>query len=77
LFPHHPHQSLTSQGDDLTAHITRSLPAIPSGYEAEAPRAITGEEKEYSAFRTHRLARAEARNLGAKNKRAAAKAAEE
>ncbi len=65
------------QGDDLTAHITRSLPALPSGYEAEKPRAIEEEEKEFSAFRTLRDSRAAQRNEGQRQKRAAAKAAEE
>jgi len=68
---------LISKGDDLTAHITRDLPALPSAYTPEAPRAITSEEKEFKAFVAHREARAEKRNLGAKNKRAEAKAAEE
>ena len=66
-----------SQGEDLTAHITRALPALPASYTAEAPRAITSEEKEFNAFRAHREARAEKRNLGGKIKRAEAKAAEE
>lgn len=66
-----------SQGEDLTAHITRSLPALPTGYTAEQPRAITAEEKEFNAFTTLRESRAEKRNLGGKIKRAEAKAAEE
>jgi large subunit ribosomal protein L13e len=65
------------QGDDLTAHITRAVPSIPSTYEAEAPRAITEEEKEVDAFTTLRLARAAQRNEGQRKKRAEAKAAEE
>jgi large subunit ribosomal protein L13e len=52
------------QGDDLTAHITRSPIALPSSYEAEAPRQITSEEKEFNAFRTLRVARADQRNAG-------------
>ncbi|GFZ46043.1 60S ribosomal protein L13 [Saitozyma sp. JCM 24511] len=64
-------------GDDLTAHITRAVPSIPSTYEAEAPRAITEEEKEVDAFTTLRLARAAQRNEGQRKKRAEAKAAEE
>jgi large subunit ribosomal protein L13e len=47
------------QGDDLTAHITRSALPLPASYEAEAPRSITSEEKEFSAFRTLRVARAD------------------
>jgi hypothetical protein len=53
---------LIKQGDDLTAHITRSALPLPASYEAEAPRSITSEEKEFSAFRTLRIARADQRN---------------
>jgi hypothetical protein len=66
------------QGDNLTAHITRSALPLPSSYEAEAPRSITAEEKEFSAFRTLRIARADQRNSGKRAARAALlKAAEE
>lgn len=68
---------LTKQGEDLTAHITRTLPGLPSVYESEAPRAIESEEKEASAFRSLREARAGQRSEGARQKRLAAKAAEE
>lgn len=69
--------STDSQGDDLTAHITRSPIALPAFYESEAPRQITSEEKEFNAFRTLRIARADQRNSGKRAIRAAAKAAEE
>ena len=66
-----------NQGEDLTAHITRSALPLPASYEAEAPRQITSEEKEFSAFRTLRIARADQRNSGKRAARAAIKAAEE
>ncbi|ORY29373.1 ribosomal protein L13e [Naematelia encephala] len=66
-----------AQGEDLTAHITRAIPAIPSGYTAEAPRAIEEEEKEFEAYRTLRDARAAQRHEGARKKREADKAATE
>ena len=65
------------QGDDLTAHITRALPALTSGYKPEAPRAITSEEKDFQAFTTLRTARAAQKNEGTRKKRADAKAVEE
>ena len=65
------------QGDDLTAHITRSALPLPASYEAEAPRSITSEEKEFSAFRTLRVARADQRNSGKRAARAAQKQAAE
>ncbi|TXT10637.1 hypothetical protein VHUM_02142 [Vanrija humicola] len=64
-----------AQGEDLQAHITRELPALPAAYKAEAPRAITAEEKEFEAFRTLRVARSDARNAGKRAKRAAEKKA--
>jgi large subunit ribosomal protein L13e len=71
------HVADNAQGDNLTAHITRELPALPSAYTAEAPRAIEDSEKEFSAFTTLRQARADKRNLGQKQKREDAKKAEE
>jgi large subunit ribosomal protein L13e len=65
------------QGDNLTAHITRSALPLPASYEAEAPRSITAEEKEFSAFRTLRIARADQRNSGKRAARAAVRAAQE
>lgn len=64
-----------AQGDDLTAHITRDLPALPATYVAEAPRAITAEEKEFKAFTALRQARSDARHAGKRAKRAAEKKA--
>ncbi|KAK8866152.1 hypothetical protein IAR55_001303 [Kwoniella newhampshirensis] len=64
-------------GDDLTAHITRDSLPLPAPYTAEAPRAITDEEKEFSAFTTLRQARADQRNEGQRKKRAAEKEAAE
>lgn len=59
---------LTLQVPDLTnVSSTRDVAAafpIPAGIVAEAPRAITAEEKEASAFRTLRVARAAHRNEG-------------
>lgn len=66
-----------AQGDDLTAHITRTLPALPPSAVAEKPRAITDEEKEFQAYKTLREERASKRYEGARKKREAAKAAEE
>lgn len=64
-----------AQGDDLTAHITRELPAIVNTYTAEKPRAITEEEKSFEAFTTLRKARSDARYAGIRAKRAADKKA--
>ena len=65
------------KGDDLTAHITRDLPALPVGYTAEKPREITSEENDFEAYRALRMARANKRNEGSRKKRAETKAAEE
>jgi large subunit ribosomal protein L13e len=65
------------QGEDLTAHITRDAIALPAAYESEAPRQITSEEKEFNAFRTLRIARADQRNSGKRAAREAAKKAAE
>lgn len=61
----------------MTSHITRTLPGLPSVYEAEAPRAIESGEKDVQAFKALREARAGQRSEGARQKRLAAKAAEE
>jgi len=66
-----------STGDDLTAKTTSNLSAafpLPAPYEQEAPRPITEEEKEFDAFATLRKARSDARLVGVRAKRAAAKA---
>lgn len=64
-----------AQGEDLSAHITRELPALPNPYVAEKARAITSEEKEFEAFATLRKARSDARHAGIRSKRAAEKKA--
>ncbi|BEJ04826.1 hypothetical protein CcaverHIS641_0206430 [Cutaneotrichosporon cavernicola] len=64
-------------GEDLQAHITRDLPALPSTYVAEKPRAITAEEKEFGAYAALRKARSDARHVGQRAKRAAEKKAKE
>ena len=61
--------TLDYQGDDLTAHITRDILPLPTGYTPEAPRKIADDEKDIEAFKALRDARAEKRNLGAKLKR--------
>ncbi len=61
----------------MTAHLTREMPGVTSGYKPEAPRAIEDEEKEFQAFKALREARAEKRHEGARKKREAAKQAEE
>ena len=53
------------------------MPSVTSGYEAEAPREIEEDEKEFKAYATLREARADKRNEGARKKRADAKAVEE
>jgi large subunit ribosomal protein L13e len=47
-----------------TTRDTAAAFPIPAGYQAEAPRAITSEEKEFNAFRTLREERAKHRNEG-------------
>lgn len=61
---------LTSQIPNLTELTTERNAStafpIPAGVVAEGPRAITAEEKEGSAYRTLRDARAKHRNEGAR-----------
>ncbi|KAH8079008.1 putative 60S ribosomal protein L13 [Filobasidium floriforme] len=66
-----------SSAEELKADTTRVQLALPNVYEAEAPRAITEEEKNFDAFLTLRRVRADKRNAGQRKKRADAKAAEE
>ena len=61
----------------MTAHLTREVLPVTSGYEPEVPRAIEADEKEFGAYTTLREARAEKRHEGARKKREAAKAQEE
>lgn len=62
---------MRSQADDLKASTTRSSLPIPEGYPSEGPRKITAEEHEFQAYRTLRVARANARYEGARKLRAA------
>lgn len=62
---------LIIQGDDLTAATTRETLALPDPYEHEAPRKITDEEREFSAYKTLREQRGFARNEGKRKLRAA------
>jgi large subunit ribosomal protein L13e len=66
-----------SSAEELKATTTRTQIAIASPYTAEAPRAITAEEKDFNAFAAIRKVRADGRNFGQRKKRAEAKAAEE
>lgn len=56
--------------------VSKVLP-IERLYKAEAPRAITSSEKEFSAFAALRKAQSDARLVGVRAKRAKAKAEEE
>lgn len=58
------------QAEELKADTTRAQLALPNVYEAEAPRAITEEEKNFDAFLTLRRVRADKRNAGQRKKRA-------
>ncbi|KAH8102584.1 60S ribosomal protein L13 [Cristinia sonorae] len=66
-----------STGDDLTAETTRINLAVSDPYVHEAPRKITGEEREFAAYRTLRNERAAARHEGKRKVREAKKAEEE
>ncbi len=59
------------QAEELTATTTRAAISLPEAYPAEAPRKITAEEKEFKAFRTLRVARANQRHDGARKARVA------
>ncbi|KAK2461970.1 hypothetical protein APHAL10511_006433 [Amanita phalloides] len=66
-----------SSTDDLKAATTRSTMALPEEYPAEAPRAITDEERAFEAYRALRNARAHHRHEGARKIRAAKREEEE
>ncbi|KAJ7630873.1 60S ribosomal protein L13 [Roridomyces roridus] len=66
-----------STGADLTAPTTRVAVPLPETYSAEAPRKITAEEREFNAFRTLRVARANQRHEGSRKARQAKKDEEE
>jgi len=66
-----------SSAEALKAPTTRAPIALPVAQPAEAPRKITAAEKEFKAFRTLRVARANQRHEGARKARAAKKEEEE
>jgi len=66
-----------SSAEALKALTTRASIALPVAQPAEAPRKITAAEKEFKAFRTLRVARANQRHEGARKARAAKKEEEE
>ncbi|KAF8529935.1 60S ribosomal protein L13 [Gautieria morchelliformis] len=66
-----------STGAELQAATTRLPPALPAPYVHEAPRKITGDEREFKAYRALRDARAIARHDGMRKIRAAKKEEEE
>jgi hypothetical protein len=59
------------QAEDLKADTTRATLPLPEIYPAEQPRKITAEEREFQAFRTLRVARANARHEGVRKIRQA------
>lgn len=66
-----------STGDDLQAQTVRTNLPLPDPYVHETPRKITEEERSFDAFRTLRVARADARYEGVRKIRAAKKEEEE
>ena len=60
-----------------TTRETLAAFPIPAGVVPEGPRAITEEEKQFEAYRTLRVARAQHRAEGARQARAAKRAEEE
>jgi large subunit ribosomal protein L13e len=66
-----------STGADLQAETTRTHLPLPAPYVHEAPRKITDNERSFEAFKTLRVARADARYEGARKIRAAKKEEEE
>jgi len=66
-----------SSAEDLKAATTRAPTALPVVQPAEPPRKITAAEKDFKAFRTLRVARANQRHEGARKARAAKKEEEE
>lgn len=59
------------KAEDLQAPTTRATIALPDPYSAEPPRTITDAEREFKAFRTLRIARANKRHEGIRKARAA------
>ncbi|KAF8202859.1 60S ribosomal protein L13 [Pholiota molesta] len=72
-----PRRAIPQCDEDLKAITTRVAIPLPDAYPAEAPRKISSEEKEFKAFRTLRVARANQRHEGARKARAAKKDEEE
>jgi large subunit ribosomal protein L13e len=66
-----------SSADDLNAPTTRATLPIPDGHPLENPRKITNAEREFKAYRTLRMARANKRHEGARKIRQARKEEEE
>ncbi|KAK7468826.1 60S ribosomal protein L13 [Stygiomarasmius scandens] len=66
-----------SSAEDLKASTTRETLPLPESYPAEPPRKITSDEREFEAYKTLRVARADARYEGARKARAAKKEEEE
>jgi len=66
-----------SSPEDLKAATTRLTLPLPEAYPAEAPRKITDEEREFEAYKTLRIARANQRYEGARKVRAQKKEEEE
>jgi len=66
-----------STGDDLQAETTRAALPLPDPYVHEPPRKITDDERSFEAYRTLRIARANARYEGKRKLRAAKKEEEE
>ncbi|GLB36086.1 putative ribosomal protein L13 [Lyophyllum shimeji] len=66
-----------SSAEELKAPITRQPLPLPSVDVPEPPRKITPEERDFQAYRTLRIARANARHEGARKARAAKKEEEE
>ncbi|KAI0825035.1 60S ribosomal protein L13 [Trametes gibbosa] len=79
VFPRNAKKPKTgdSTGEDLTAATVRTTLPLPPAVIPEAPRKITGEEREFEAYRTLRNERATARNEGKRKLREAKKAEEE
>jgi len=66
-----------SSADDLKAATTRAPIPLPAVYAAEPPRKITAAEREFKAFRTLRVVRANLRHEGVRKIRALKKEEEE
>ncbi|KAJ8083931.1 60S ribosomal protein L13 [Marasmius tenuissimus] len=66
-----------SSAEDLKASTTRQTLPLPEAYPAEAPRKITSEERNFEAYKTLRVSRADQRYEGARKLRAAKKEEEE